>query len=187
MPASRRTEEPLLYRARGSLGPSPGCPDFVTSVPRDWGHELLSFAGPTLGSPEFPSPVGSSTDGQQYWPWPPLRCPCFPLRSPQGTQGRVLEPVCRASVSPPALWPSFPSLSETFPFFPGTITLVGPGAICTAPCPQGTESWAGTVGWDVCWASARRVADSQVRLGIWAPGVGVEGNRQGLGWAVGFP
>ena len=56
MPASRRAKEPLLYRARGSLGPSPSCPDFVTSVPRDGGERPFVICRPHPGFSRIPLP-----------------------------------------------------------------------------------------------------------------------------------
>lgn len=66
------------------------------------------------------------------------------LPAPRGTQGRVVELGFRVSVSPPALWPSFLSLLETFPLFRWSPSLrLGLGHLHSAVSPGHRK-----LGWD---------------------------------------
>lgn len=97
------------------------------------------------------------------------------LPVPWGTLGTGTGLLFRAFASPTALWSSFLSLLETS--FPSFISRHHSGwawAVCTTLKPLDIESWAGTVeGQDLCWAGIRRLAASQVKLGIWAWGPGL--------------
>lgn len=96
------------------------------------------------------------------------------LPVPWGTLGRGTGLVFGAFASPTALWPSFLSLFETFPSFTSRHHSGLAWAVCTVLNPLDVESWAGTMkGQDLCWAGMRRLAASQVKLGIWAWGPGL--------------